>query len=83
MDIYKVIVTKNKEEILSSESAFPSFVGEDHSIRFATLELVTKILEEHPVFGDDIYELLVKHREKIIQGVNEKNERLKDIKCNC
>lgn len=64
MDNYKINIYKNDEKILESETAFPSFVGEDYSIRFATLELLTQIIEDHPKFIDDVYDMLVKENEK-------------------
>ena len=65
MDNYKIKVYKNDEKLLESETAFPTFVGDDYSIRFATLELLTDIIASHPKFIDDIYDMLVKENKKI------------------
>lgn len=64
MDSYTIKIYKNDEKLLESETTFPSFVGEDYSIRFATLELLTQIIEDHPKFIDDVYDMLVKENEK-------------------
>lgn len=65
MDNYKIRVYKNDEKLLESETAFPTFVGEDYSVRFAALELLTEIISSHPKFIDDIYDMLVKENKKI------------------
>lgn len=65
MDSYKIKVYKNDEKIMESETAFPTFVGEDYSIRFSTLELLTQIIDEHPKFIDDVYDMLVKMNQRI------------------
>lgn len=65
MDSYKIKIYKNDKKVMSSETAFPTFVGEDYSIRFITLELLTQIIEDHPSFIDDVYFTLVKMKEKI------------------
>lgn len=64
MDSYKIRIYKNDEKLLESETFFPSFVGEDYSIRFATLELLTQIIDDHPNFIDDVYDVLVKENNK-------------------
>jgi len=81
MDSYKIIVTKNDKQILQSETVFPSFVGEDHSIRFATLELLTEILETHPSFFDDIYDMLVRLQDKAIEGQSIRKKNICQCKC--
>lgn len=64
MDSYKIKVYKNDEKLLESETFFPSFVGDDYSIRFSALELLTQIIDEHPKFIDDVYDLLVKENKR-------------------
>lgn len=64
MDSYKIKVYKNDEKIMESETAFPTFVGEDYSIRFSTLELLTQIIDAHPKFINDVYDMLVKMNQR-------------------
>lgn len=60
MDSYKITVSKNDEALITHETAFPEFVNEDYSIRFAILELLDIIMKEHPSFIDDMYRSMQK-----------------------